>query len=248
MKTVLCVPVHNAVDHFKLLMEDIAATVARSVPVILVNDCSDEQTVVSILAATMMFSGDRTMRMLSNGRQQLFTRTVNRGIRCAYHEFGAELVYIINTDCRLENGWFEELTNAFLNPNVGMAGYWDEYPKDVDWAKKPFTEIKIPGYVTGHCFGLRLAMLKEIGVLSETDIDGRVDRNLAGLLGQAHIGSERILCNRANIAGWQTLYVNRPLVHHGQGASWGRNLGWLSQFKLEPLWEANDTLELEKFV
>jgi glycosyltransferase involved in cell wall biosynthesis len=246
VQTVIVIPVHNAPEHVKLLLEDIDRTVARSVPVIFVDDCSRPETVQILEQYTVGRRNfalyERAPHILRNDRQQLFTRTVNRGIRYAVQEHSAELVIVINTDCRLENGWFEEMINAFHHPNVGMAGFWDTYP-EVDWTKKPFTEVKLPDYITGHCFGLRVAMLQEIGVLCETDTDGRGDRTLAPFKGQAHIGSERILCNKANIYAWKTRYINRPLVQHGQGASWGRDLGWLSQFDLQPLWEACDTLD-----
>jgi GT2 family glycosyltransferase len=245
VKTALVIPVHNAPEHVTQLLADIDKTVARSVPIVLVDDCSGPETSQILEQYTVGRRNfalyERAPHILRNERQQLFTRTVNRGIRHAVQENGADLVFVINTDCRLENGWFEELRNAFHNPKVGMAGYWDTFP-EVDWHRKPFTEVNLPDYITGHCFGLRVSMLQEIGVLCESDTDGRVDRALAPFKGQAHIGSERILCNRANIAGWKTLYVNRPMVSHGQGASWGRDLGWLSQFDLQPLWRACDTL------
>jgi GT2 family glycosyltransferase len=185
--------------------------------------------------------------LLRNDRQQLFTRTVNRGIRHAVREWGAEAVVVVNTDCTLKQGWLSALLSALDNSRVGMAGYWDNNFPDVDLKKQPFTEVKVPEYVTGHCFVLRVAMLREIGVLCETDTDGRQDRALTAFKGQAHIGSERILCNRANIAGWKTVYVNAPLVEHADGKSWGRDLRWLSQFTLVPLWVPNDTLEKEDF-
>jgi GT2 family glycosyltransferase len=212
-------------------------------PVVLVNDASTPD----VLKRLELFTGWRPSTAkavcLTNHRQQLFTRTVNRGIRHAVHQWGAEAVAVVNTDCALRVGWLQELQKALKDLKVGMAGYWDNNFPDVDLKKHPFTEVRLPDYVTGHCFILRVEMLREIGVLCETDTDGRQDRTLAPFRGQAHIGSERILSWRANSLGWRTLYCNSPLVEHGNGKSWGRDLAWLSQFMLEPLWEPCDTLE-----
>lgn len=215
--------------------------------VVVVDDASDATTKRRV----EVFTGWRPVAAksicLRNERQQLFTRTVNRGIRYVVNNWKAEAVVVINTDCNLKSGWLQQLQKALDDKKVGMAGYWDNNYPDVDLKKHPFTEVRIPEYITGHCFILRVAMLREIGMLCETDTDGRVDPTLAPYKGQAHIGSERLLCNKANIHGWKTLYVNSPLVQHADGKSWGRDLGWLNRFILEPLWEPNDTLEPERF-
>ncbi|HYT42743.1 MAG TPA: glycosyltransferase, partial [Methylomirabilota bacterium] len=180
---------------------------------------------------------------LRNEKQQLFTRTVNRGIRYTVQHWNPDAVVVLNTDCTLSKGWLEHLLGAFDDPKVGMAGYRD----DQELRKPPYTEVKIPDYVTGHCMLLRIAALREVGILSETDVDGRQDPTLKNFHGQAHIGSERLLCNKMNIYGWKTLYCNGLYVQHADGKSWGRDLKWLSQFILEPLWKPNDGLEPEEF-
>lgn len=182
--------------------------------------------------------------LLRNERQQLFTRTVNRGIRHAVRNWKSDVVIVLNTDIVLKQGWYKHLLRMFECPDVGMTGYRD----DREPRKSAYSEVRLPNYITGHCFALRVSMLREIGVLCETDTDGRGDPNLAAYHGQAHIGSERILSNRANINGWKTLYCNGLYVQHADGKSWGRDLGWLNRFVLEPLWKPNDTLELEEWL
>jgi cellulose synthase/poly-beta-1,6-N-acetylglucosamine synthase-like glycosyltransferase len=90
---------------------------------------------------------------------------------------------------------------------------------------------------------LRVEMLEQVGVFCETDTDGREDKALAHYHGQAHIGSERILCWKSMAAGWRTMYCNYPAVFHEAGKSWNHDLGWLNQFRLDPLWESCDTLD-----
>lgn len=249
MKCPIVVPIHDALDSVRDLLESIDSATPPA-ELILVNDCSGPSTSDYLTS----FKSKRDKRglktvLLKNDKQQLFTRAVNRGIRYAVNQLSAEAVIVLNSDCTVELGWYNQLTNALTSDKrVGVAGFWDNsYPQDVDYRKKPYTEVKMPNYITGHCFILRVEMLKEIGVLCETDIDGRNDYTLAPYKGQAHIGSERMLCNKANVYGWKTVYCNTPVVFHGDGKSWGRNLQWLNQFDLQLLWEPNDTLEPEVF-
>lgn len=238
----IVIPVHNALKCVDSLLHTIDK-VTPPTDIVLVDDASDSDTRKRL----DIFSGYRPVIsntvLLHNQRQQLFTRTVNRGIRYAVQNWNPDVVVVINTDCALQRGWYDHLLRMFECPYVGITGYRD----DQEPREAKYTEVKIPNYVTGHCFALRVCMLREVGVLCETDIDGRQDKSLAPYKGQAHIGSERILCNKANIHGWKTLYCNGLYVQHEDGKSWGRDLRWLNQFILEPLWEPNDTLEPERF-
>ena len=235
-------PVHNALPSVRAILTNLDE-VTSPTTLIIVDDASDADTRKVLQDFPKFRPVISNTTLLRNERQQLFTRTVNRGIREAVHRYNAKAVTVVNTDCILKDGWLLQLQQALKDPRVGMAGFWDNNYPDVDLKKQPYTEMKAPGYVTGHCFTLRVEMLREIGILCETDTTGKVDPALAAYKGQAHIGSERLLCNKANLRGWKTVYVNAPLVEHGDGKSWGRDLRWLNQFVLEPLWHPCDTLD-----
>lgn len=245
-------PVHNALTYVKRSLPQILATTPDHVALITVADACNDETNQYLYRVHLdhIFSTPPKPRQTyfrKNTRQQLFTRTVNRGMRNAYHRWKPDVMVIVNTDCDLRNGWFDALLKGMqIYPRLGMVGYRDQ-PDDAEWKKRAYSEVRLPQYVTGHCMALRTQMLEEIGVLCETDIDGREDPNLANYLGQAHIGSERILCWKGMAAGWQAMNANSPFVFHEPGKSWGHDLGWLSHFKLDPLWPACDTLDEPTF-
>lgn len=76
--------------------------------------------------------------------------------------------------------------------------------------------------VAGHCMLLRMQMLEEVGVLCETDTTGIQFPEFAQLGGQAHYGSDRMLCWRANRAGWKVLDCHCQLCDHALRARGGR--------------------------
>jgi GT2 family glycosyltransferase len=125
------------------------------------------------------------------------------------------------------------------NPRVGLVGYC-ECP---DGQEPALRELREPGYINGHCFLLRVRMLEEIGILCETDFTGVNSPDLAPYLGQAHYGSDRTLSWRANRAGWKTLDCHCRLCDHAGHASSPRDLTWLANFDLQPLWPPCDALE-----
>jgi GT2 family glycosyltransferase len=150
---------------------------------------------------------------------------------------------VVNTDCDLRSGWLEALQSGLEDPQVGIVGYPEQPEAGEEWRRALYQEVHQPEYVTGHCLLLRMEMLEEIGVFCETDTTGRDIPELAHCHGQAHIGSDKMLSWRANAAGWKTLYCRYPGVYHEAGKSWGHRLDWLSEFRLESLWPACDTLE-----
>ena len=241
MNTAIVIPIHGALIQTDEMLDSMVDTIPPC-NVVCINDGTASQLKKELERVVGKFATNNPSTpttLLTNEKQQLFTRTVNRGIRYAVRHWNPDLILCINTDCILKQGWYEHLVGAFEDQRVGIAGYRDGYHMDYG---KPYTEVKKPDYITGHCFGMRVSMLREVGVLCETDTNGKQDPDLAPFLGQAHIGSERILCWKANIYGWKTSYCNKNLVDHGTGASWGRDLGWLSNFDLQPLWEASDVI------
>jgi GT2 family glycosyltransferase len=239
------VPVHNALEYVKKSLPAVIDALEDNDTLFIVDDKSDIETKLYLQKmAHIAISGKGIpTAIIDNSRQQLFTRTCNRGIRAAYHQFHPEIVVLVNTDCNLKTAWLAGIKDGFTDPGVGIVGYPDQ-PN----GRAPFFRIEMPpSYITGHCIGFRTKMMEQIGVLCETDTDGRGAPELAAYKGQAHIGSERILCWKANMFGWKTVYCHKTLVTHEAGKSWNHDLGWLANFDLQPLWEPCDTLMIPKF-
>jgi GT2 family glycosyltransferase len=240
----IVVPVHNALEHVQRSLGTIVATYPN-VPLIVVDDASDPQThawMQRFLFEQCPAQIRSQHALLRNERQQLFTRTANRGIRyaCATQSAPIDFIAVVNSDCELQENWLTALLWAMEDPNVGVVGY-AEWP---DGEEPAFRQMQEPDYISGHCLLLRRQMLAQIGVFCETDVAGGPDSpGLSPYLGQAHVGSDRALSWRANRAGWQTLYCHYLLCHHQGAASWRRDLQWLSQFDLQPLWPACDQIE-----
>jgi hypothetical protein len=236
-------PIHNAPDYVERSLSFIVENYSNKYGMtgITVQDASNQETL------------DRTMAVIKtkkNGKfygvswkqQQLFTRTVNIGIRNLYM-WDPELThyFIVNSDCDLKEGCFEMLLKAFEDdPTIGIAGYTDS-PQHGD---PLLTYVEDPGYVTGHMFCVKKEVFETIGVFCETDLGGPTTTypEFAPFKGLAHIGSDRLFSNDARKAGFKTVYVNYPGVEHQAGKSWNHDLGWLANFNLELLWEPTNEL------
>jgi GT2 family glycosyltransferase len=247
LSTAIVVPVHNGLPHVQRSLPSVVATCPRS-PLIVVDDCSDAETqqwLRQFLLAECPRAPDLRRILLRNERQQLFTRTVNRGIRRAYYlrratvPFPIDFVAIVNSDCYLHDHWLRALLLGMDDPQVGLVGYCDR----ADGQEPALRELREPDYINGHCFLMRMRMLEEIGVLCETDTDGVNSPDLASYLGQAHYGSDRMLSWRANRAGWKTLDCHCRLCDHVGGGSSPPHPGWLANFHLQPLWPPCDHLD-----
>jgi GT2 family glycosyltransferase len=216
----IVVPVHNAPDCVRRLLEQLDRT-ALGHRRIIVDDASDRETALVI---SEYGDGRDDVIVLRNEKQQLFTRAVNKGLRAST----TERIAVLNTDLAHMPGWLERMTQAMdSDKSIGLVGYPHWCSDDEDWDR----EVVAPAFITCHCILLRRAMLREIGVLCETDYS------------QAHIRSDKMLSYRANACGWRTLEIRAPLCIHGNGGSWNRNVNWLfKNFDYSQLEPGRDTL------
>src|SRR5947209_12709329 len=105
--TAIMVPVHDALHHVQRALMSIVAT-CPAAPLAVVDDGSSAEThdwLRRFLLDERSPSKEYMRALLRNERQQLFTRTVNRGIRWAYalrRVAGAppiDFVAVVNSDC-----------------------------------------------------------------------------------------------------------------------------------------------------
>lgn len=235
-------PVHNALEYVErtlTALEDPNIT-QQDWFLVIVNDASNHET-KSFLELFYVMRDN--VQLLTNPRQQLFTRTVNRGLRWAWKHQRSEYFVIMNSDCVLKPGWDCHVQNIMeIDHSIGLVGYRDSTPEGL---ADIWENVEYPGYVTGHLLTVRSELLEKVGVLCETDIGGPSTTfpEFAPYLGLAHIGSDRLFSYEVQKANYKTVYCNLPGVEHEAGKSWNHDLGWLSRFNLEPLWTASDRID-----
>ena len=108
------VPVHNQFAHtYKCLRSIHEALPTRSFEIIIVDDCSDDETVL----AALVFAGG--VRIVRNAANLGFVRTCNAGAAIARGKY----LFFLNNDTLVKSGWLDELVQTFEQvPNVGIAG------------------------------------------------------------------------------------------------------------------------------
>jgi GT2 family glycosyltransferase len=233
-KICIVVPVRNRPDMVSRLIDCFNNSEADDLEQVWVDDAGDEETRGILLDHVGKHGNAQYLR---NTTQQLFTRTLNRGIRAA--EPSNDLYTLVNTDCVLKPGWLALLAKAHMeNPGSAIIGYPDGRPSGNGEVQQAFYPSRggAPDYITGHCFMVPRWAFLESGLFCETDLQ------------QAHIGSERLWCWRACGSppygfGNHMFYVNSDLcVHDEGGASWGRSLEWLYSFDVSSLWSGRDEM------
>src|SRR5438034_4461230 len=108
MKVCICITIYNALS----CVDNLLSTIYNITPptdIVLVDDASGRDTAERLHTFYLNRSVVAKTVILRNERQQLFTRTVNRGIRYAVRHWGADAVICLNTDCILKSGWYEHL-------------------------------------------------------------------------------------------------------------------------------------------
>ena len=108
------IPVHNKFSYTYDCLKSIGkALPKRPFEIIIVDDCSEDETILSAL----IFSG--AVRILRNTRNLGFVRTCNAGAAAAKGKY----LFFLNNDTIVKKGWLDELVETFEQvPNVGIAG------------------------------------------------------------------------------------------------------------------------------
>jgi O-antigen biosynthesis protein len=108
------IPVYNKFSTTYNCLKSISeALPKRGFEIIIVDDCSDDETMVSAL----VFSG--AVRILRNASNLGFVRTCNAGAAVAKGKY----LLFLNNDTLVKQGWLDELVETFEQvPNIGIAG------------------------------------------------------------------------------------------------------------------------------
>ena len=108
------IPVHGKFSFTYNCLKSIQkALPKRPFEIIIVDDCSDDET----LLAALVFSGG--VRILRNPSNLGFVRSCNVGAA----EANGKYLFFLNNDTLVQEGWLDELVETFEQvPNVGIAG------------------------------------------------------------------------------------------------------------------------------
>jgi len=110
----IVIPVHNKFAYTYDCLKSIqAAPPERSFEIIIVDDCSDDET----LFASLVLTG--AVRVLRNAKNLGFVGSCNAGAAAAKGRY----LFFLNNDTLVKPGWLDELVETFEQvPNVGIAG------------------------------------------------------------------------------------------------------------------------------
>lgn len=108
------IPVHNKFAYTYNCLKSIQAALPdRTFEIIIVDDCSDDETVLCAL----VFAG--AVRLVRNSSNLGFVRTCNAGAAVARGKY----LLFLNNDTLVKEGWLDELVETFERvPNIGIAG------------------------------------------------------------------------------------------------------------------------------
>jgi len=108
------IPVHNKFNYTYDCLRSIQQLPSRrTFEIIVVDDCSEDET----LLASLAFAG--AVRIMRNTKNLGFVRSCNAGAAVAKGRY----LFFLNNDTLVKEGWLDELVETFEQvPNVGIAG------------------------------------------------------------------------------------------------------------------------------
>ncbi len=174
------IPVHNKFAYtYECLKSIQQALPERPFEIIVVDDCSDDETVLCAL----VFAG--AVRIVRNARNFGFVRSCNAGAAQATGKY----LFFLNNDTLVKEGWLDELVETFEQvPNVGIAGSrllfengklqeaggiiwrlgdgWN-WGRERDPTEPAFCFLRDADWVSGAALMIERAMFRELGGFDE---------------------------------------------------------------------------------
>ncbi len=218
IKTVsVVVPVYNALDDVKILLQSLAKNFNFSLGnVLLIDDCSKNDTKQYLKEWCQK---DKRFTLLENQENLGFIKTCNRGMKMAT----GDIVCLLNSDTEIPQGFCEKILRCFItNSKFGVASpigsntleYCIPLPphKTVEDMNKIILNYHGPSYpripaAEGFCFCIRKEVIKKQGYLEEKYGKGYHE--------------EIDYSYRALKNGWQNVLIHDLYVYHKRQASFG---------------------------
>lgn len=221
-KTQIVVPIFRASDSLRRCIQALERSTPASVPIILIDDASNDPAVDGVLDEV----GDRgQFRVVRHAQNLGFTKTANEGICLT----DPDDVILLNSDTQVFRGWLQRLhelayssvdiatvtpvsnaAGAFSVPEIGMRnGIPDHVPLEYVSrlvAREVGDRTAFAPTGNGFCLYLRRDALDEVGALDEHAFP-------------RGYGEENDLCMRMVRAGWRHAVDGRTWVFHERGSS-----------------------------
>lgn len=217
------VPIHNAYEELKRCLEALVRNTTAEAELLLVDDASTDGRVSSLLAE---YATAENIRVLSNGENLGFVRTVNRG----FSESRGD-VALLNSDTEVTPRWLENLRlAAYRNPrtatvtpisdnagafSVPEIGQKNETPERLsqDEVGRLVTRCSARMYPqtptgNGFCMYIKREALDDVGHFDAENFP-------------RGYGEENDFCMRAQKRGWSHVVDDATYVFHERQASFG---------------------------
>jgi GT2 family glycosyltransferase/glycosyltransferase involved in cell wall biosynthesis/2-polyprenyl-3-methyl-5-hydroxy-6-metoxy-1,4-benzoquinol methylase len=207
------VPVFNAYDHVRALLDSISALEdAAFTDWLFINDGSTDPRILPLLrefVTTHAFA-----RLLHRESNSGFIATCNEGMSAVSGD-----VVLLNSDTIVYPNWLVQLTRAvYAAPDIGTATplsnnasiysvFREVHPANALWqylAQVRMRPIDIPTGV-GFCLYIRRAVIDAVGMFDP-------------IFGVGY-GEETDFCLRASRAGWRHVLAPGTFIHHAGSAS-----------------------------
>lgn len=218
------VPIYNAIDDVKVCIERLVKYTDPSVNIILINDCSSDAGVSSLLSTEFV---QQRFTVVHNEKNLGFTKTVNKGIQLAKNDD----VILLNSDARVTPRWLQGMqyalardsriatvtamsdrAGAFSAPNIGNSNDLPPGVSESDYsvAFRRRSRRIYPVVPTGNgfCMYIRREAIDEIGMLDEAAFP-------------RGYGEENDFCMRARSRGWMNIIDDATYVFHDRSKSFG---------------------------
>lgn len=211
------VPIYNALDDVKLLLESLSLNFdfAKG-EVILINDCSNQDTTLFL---QKFANENKKFKLIENKENQGFIKTCNKGMK----ESKGEIVVLLNSDTKIPSKFVEKISCCFAsNDNIGIASpigsytadYYVVMPKNYSLEemnerlikKHKCVYPKVPS-CEGFCYCIRREVIEQIGYLDE-------------IFGAGYC-EEVDYSYRAIQNGWLNVLIDNLYVYHKRQASFG---------------------------
>ncbi len=225
----IVVCVHNALEDVRLCLESVSRSLLSNHRIIIVNDCSDEETTSYL----RQFAQDNSQITLLENEQNLgYTRSANRGLSAG----NADFRILLNSDTIVSPNWALKLLDAsnqgyrigIVGPLSNAAGAQSVPqikakgkntainllrpgvdPSDLDIACETWSDAdvmpRVP-LVHGFCFAVKKEVIDSIGLFDEENF-------------RLFYGEENDYCFRARAAGFELLIATNTFVYHRKSRS-----------------------------
>ncbi len=221
--TAIIIPVYKAANVLRRCLDSVIQYTSDSVPVLLINDASDDPAVDQVIASALALRPG--WQLIEHTLNQGFVKTVNEGM--------AQLdtdVILLNSDTVVSEGWIDGLQRcarsdaqiATVTPfsnNAEICSYplfcqvnpMPEKVSVVAAAVRRTGSRQYPDLPTGvgFCMFIRRRALDELGLF---------DAETYG----AGYGEENDFCMRASMAGWRNVLCDDTFVAHQGGQSFAQ--------------------------